>query len=1465
MIEVDFVKKRWIMISTCLFIMISLSAVSASESVENQTFSSDNDAINVLGISSNNIISTSMGDVENESDLLANSLSNDNDVLSEGNGGTFTDLKAFIDGSAANSVITLTGDYVFTSGTDNLDTFKSGITIGKSLTINGNGQVKIDGSGLVRALRITPGNTVTLTGITFVNCYSQATTLNDNNIPGMGGAVFGQGVVHINNCKFLDNTANFANGGAVCLAGYGSTITNSYFEGNKAVKNPGNENSGGAGAVFINANNTTISHSTFIENIAGLNGGAIGSSANHLENVTIINCTISNNTASGSAGGIGMQSSNFYIYNSTLNYNEAKGEFTTYPGNGGALVMRGWDSYAYNCTFIGNIAKQHGGAVFSTNTSYNPLNNNTGFELCNFIDNIAGSNGGAVDWAAGATHGYISDSTFVNNIAKRSGGAVHWSGHYGSVSNSTFKDNNATGEVKSYIGGIYGGGDGGAIVWVGSHGLINGSCNFTNNYAANRGGAIFMHGNSTENCTNITVDHCNFDDNYAGLNGGAVDWNSGSHEGNIYYSTFTNNVANSNGGAVYWSGHNGEILHSNFTNNTAKGKIADSHGNIGDGGAIIWSGLNGTVINCSFIDNNASMRGGAVYLQNCSHGNCTNTTFSYVYFKNNTAGTNGGAIDWHEGAEDGHLLYAVFEQNTAKRSGGAIYWNGKNGEIKHSNFTDNKALGINNATDAFGKITYGGDGGAVIWIGSEGEVDNCTFVDNEAAKRGGAVYLQANGRENCSNTNFTNSYFKNNTAGTNGGAIDWNKGAHNGLVENVTFINNTAKRSGGAVYWNGEYGDIIHANFTGNRALGIANASDAFNVVTYGGDGGAVIWIGSYGSVDDCIFENNSAAKRGGAVYLQGTIDANCTDTNFTNSYFKNNTAGTNGGAIDWNKGAQNGLVYNVTFIDNIAKRSGGAIYWNGHNGTISWSKFYNNSALGLTNATTTDGLVTYGGDGGAIIWSGALGTVEKSNFVNNTAAKCGGAVFLQGSESESCDNTTFKDSYFAHNVAGTNGGAIDWYSESNNGLVDNVIFLNNTAKRNGGAIFWHGNNGTIKNSQFNNNRATGTAFEYTWDITENDVIVYDESHEEFLKTTPTSADLNKIYVINETLSGDRDYFVSYVAVGNETAGYHWEKLDETIISLSESIISPVDWAIDQYFGGDGGTILWSGDIGLVENCTFIESNSARRGGGAYLTGSDNITFDGCYFENCTSGTNGGGVDWLAGANYGKIYNTVFNNTRAARSAGAIYYDGDYGEMRNITIINATSFGGSLKTSRDGLVHYAGWDTSHWDTNTTGGDAGAIMITGDHLYIYNATFTNCTSVGRGGAVFLQDNKNATFELCIFENNYAKGIANNTWANYTQERDDSHEDTKVNYKLTGHGGAVAFDVNAKDSVIINSKFYNNVARRNGGAINFDQGSTNNTIKDSEFINNSDTREQIMPYIAVSFRLSSKSEYIDQKAD
>ena len=1092
-------------------------------------------------------------------DVSAYSLPNLDNQLQSGSGdaGSFSDLQ---NDTKNGGSITLDRNYTYNSSSDS--GLAGGISITKDTVIDGQGIVTIDANNMARVFTIAKGTTVTLKGITFINA---------NPASGHGGSIFAPGVVHIDNCIFINNTANYANGGAVCLAGLGSTITNSYFEGNRAINN-GNDNNGAAGAVFINANNTSISNSIFIKNMAGLNGGAIGSSAMMVENSIITNCTITNNTANGSAGGIGMQSKNFHIYNSTFKYNQAKGLFNDsaakpyYPGNGGAMVMRGWDSYAYNCTFIGNIAKQHGGATFSTNTSYNPSNNNTGFELCTFIDNTAGYNGGAVDWAAGATYGYIMDSTFINNTAKRSGGAIHWSGHYGTVSNSTFINNNATGEVISVIGGILGGGDGGAIVWVGSHGIINDSCNFTSNYAKNRGGAIYIHGNSTENSTNVTIHDSIFIDNYAGINGGAVDWHDGSHDGAIYNSIFENNIAGSNGGAVFWSGHHGDIWNSNFTNNMAKGLLMDEHGNIGDGGAVIWSGMNGTVENCRFIDNTANQRGGAVYLQNSTHGTCDNTTFSNSIFINNAAGLNGGAIDWHEGASHGLVSYCNFENNTANRSAGAIFWSGHNGTVEYSNFTSNKALGI-----AIGPMS----------------------------------------------------------------------------------------------------------------------------------------------------------------------------------------------------------------------------------NGTM-----------------------TYGGDGGAIMWTGAIGDVKNSLFYDNVAVKRGGGVFLQGTEIEDCYNTTFENSYFEGNVAGDEGGAINWDIGSQNGYVYNVEFVNNTAYTNGGAIHWNGYNGTIKSSTFRNNRATGDVRLYNMSLTLDDIEVYDNELPE-----PSLWTEDKLYVLVTYDGGKISKFGLYVTT-NDGHGHHWALLKET----PEVESSPVDWAVDAFFGGDGGSIIWHGDVAHIDNCTFIDSNSARRGGAVYMTGGDYVEFTKCSFENCTSGTNGGGLAWFAGANYGKVIDCNFTNTHAARSAGAIYYDGDNGDMRNIIIKNTTAFGGARNESEDGKVKYVCWDLSHWDTNTTGGDGGAMMFTGDHITVYNVNFTDCTAAGRGGAIFVQDNHNVTIDSCTFENNHALGIANNTY-------NDPHDPSSgINHNLTGHGGAIAFDTGATESSIISSIFNNNTAKLYGGAVHFREGASEDKVINSAFNNN-----------------------------
>ena len=1533
-----------------------------------------------------------------QSNVSAYSLPNSNDQLHEGsvNADSFSQLQTDI---SVGGTVTLNKNYTYNSSSDS--GLVKGITIQKTVTkIDGQGKVIIDGSNLARAFIVPEGHTITLTGITFINC--KATVMPNGMQAGHGGAIFAKGVVNIDNCKFIDNTATNANGGAVFINGIGSTINNSYFEGNRAIKNPNNMQTGVGGSVFLNGSSVTISHSTFIKNMAGMNGGAIGSSGNRITNVNILNCTINNNTANGSAGGVGMQSSNFHISDSTFKYNEAKGLFTAFPGNGGALVMRGWDSYAYNCTFINNTAKQHGGAVFLTNTTYNPLNNNTGFVLSTFINNTAGSNGGAVDWSAGATHGYIRDSTFVNNTAKRSGGAVHWSGHYGTVTNSTFTNNNATGEVTSVIGGILGGGDGGAIVWVGSHGIINGNSTFTNNHANVRGGAIFLHGNSTENCTNLTIDSSTFNDNVAGINGGAVDFNRGAHDGVISNSTFNNNIANRSAGAVFWFGTNGTIEDSNFTNNKALGLVQynDSYGNLtygGYGGAVMWTGSNGTAINCRFEDNyaqynaatNSGGRGGAVYLQGSDEGNGTNTTFDGCVFINNTAGTNGGAIDWHEGASDGNILNSVFKNNTAYANGGAVYWRGHNGEIIGSNFTNNTAKGTH--TGSYGNL---GDGGAIFWAGINGTVENSRFIANNAqlnnatyhvGGRGGAVYLERCDHGN-KNTTFKNVYFKDNVAGTNGGAIDWHDGAEDGLVDNGTFINNTARRNGGAIFWHGHNGTIKHSRFNNNRATGTAHlypikvdmgtiievktngdlvlgniniiqgsdlpsvaptSSDANKLFTlnytdgknsngdtihifklyvahetspnvwewlkldetnvtidtispvdwtidqfFGGDGGTILWSGDLGDVINCTFENSNSARRGGGAYMTGSDNVTYENCTFTKC-----TSGTNGGGVDWLAGANYGKIYNCIFNETRAARSAGAIYYDGWYGEMKNITIINTKSWGGSLNESDDKLVKYagwdsshwdtnttGGDAGAIMVTGNHEYLYNVTFINCTATGRGGAVFLQDNKNVTFDLCVFtnntalgtanntwnddknlssgknsflsgnggaigfdngatlgiiKNSRFINNTAQRMGGAISFAKGSSNATIINSTFDNNTAKRNGGAISIDGINARFDYCNFTNNAATAE------DI---DTSVFNlHSLSQIKNVTTTNKIINEtalptagadtmdyLYVIVQMDGNKKISYTMAITVKNGQ-NYRWSLLKST----TGTGPSPVDWGTDEYFCGDGGTIFWRGDNGTVDHSIFIDSNSNRRGGGAYMTGSDNITFSNSKFINCTSGTNGGGLDWLAGANYGSVINCTFLNTRAARSAGAIYYDGDYGRMINITVINATNNGGALKQSTYGrtTVKYAGWDASHWDTNTTGGDAGAIMFTGDHEYIYNATFINCTSVGRGGAVFLQDNHNVTFDLCKFENNRALGIANNTWSNYKSNRNDSVNSTKIDYKLTGHGGAVAFDVGASECDITNSVFINNYARRDGGAINFATGSLNNTVEYSNFTNNS----------------------------
>lgn len=1384
---------------------------------------------------------------------------------------------------------------------------------GGAIVINGTGWRVYNSTFKINTAAIGHGGAMYIengTGITIDNC-----NFTSNVAGGGGGAINSYEDTNnalINNSRFISNTANGGDGGAVYWKGNNSNIEKSYFKDNKAIT--GRADTGYGGAISLSGSYDTIYNCTFKQNTAGLDGGSIiiqnaagttlsmnntvkdstfeynNASRNggaicwniNCRNGTIINSTFNNNSAGATAGAVLMQSDRGSIYNSTFDGNKALGSFPgSTLGNGGAIAFTGNHNYAYNTTFRFNTADNHGGAAYVKSTDIKNSNDTT-FVLCHFTNNTAEKNGGAVDWSAGSINGNIFNSTFENNTAKRSGGAVYWSGTYGEVLYSTFTNNLAVGSVNDGDGG----GDGGAILWIGSHGQVD-HCNFTYNLAKYRGGAVYLKGESKtvhSNDTNFT--YCRFINNTAELNGGAIDWQAGANNGRLEHGVFINNTALRSAGAVFWYGTNGTMEDCNFTNNRATGEVTEDDrkylGNIyltvgGNGGAVVWSGSVGRANYVNFENNYAHNLGGAIYLEQND-----NVTISHANFTNNWADINGGAIDWSKGAANGRVEYANFINNTAKRSGGAIYWYGHNGTLYNVSFKNNRALGNASYVNPFGETTMGGDGGAVFWTGYDGNVTRSEFINNSAVKRGGAVFLQGTSDLECNNTRFTIALFENNTAGTNGGAVDWFSGATNGAILNATFNNNIANRSGGAIYWNGDYGSIMHSNFTNNTAKGETWAYNAYGEYTQGGSGGAVIWSGSHGLVYDSRFINNTAARHGGAVYMQGTSTENCTNTTFDLCHFEGNNATINGGALDWHEGAHNGLINNSFFINNRARANGGAIFWSGHDGDIINSNFTYNYALGIVSDDNGNQ-----GDGGAIIWSGINGDVDNCWFKFNNASARGGAVYIQ-SCAHGNKNTTFDHSHFINNTAALNGGAVDWHEGAEHGLVNNTEFINNTAGVNGGAIFWNGYDGDIVNSNFTNNFAVQNGGAVFW--------------------------LGDIGIIN----GSR-FEYNYVS-GD------WNRSTPTLYYLNPD--TGINEAHYNITGGDGGAIMWKGSHGTIEDTTFYKNYSPYRGGAIFFTGTEyenctNITIKKGNFTLNHAGLNGGAVDWAKGAYNATILNSYFNNNTADRSGGAIYVSGNeldiehsefnYNEVTGLTkydnrtgVLNYTSIGANggaicwmgsygdiidvtflnnTANQRGGAIQFeknqnATIRDSRFINNTAGTEGGAIDFYhgAENADIISSNFTGNTAQENGGAIFWQGHY-GFINGSRFEDNKALGLGDRSVVSGPEDNpkiDGTQYETRYNVtggdggaiKWTGshgiiesttfyrndaayNGGALYFIGNSTENstniTFIDCNFTQNLAKLNGGAVFWASGASNATVSDSHFINNTAWRSAGAIYI------------------
>ena len=295
---------------------------------------------------------------------------------------------------------------------------------------------------------------------------------------------------------------------------------------------------------------------------------------------------------------------------------------------------------------------------------------------------------------------------------------------------------------------------------------------------------------------------------------------------------------------------------------------------------------------------------------------------------------------------------------------------------------------------------------------NKGIAINCSFINSYGSYNGGAI----------SSTSAINCTFKNCSSKNFGGAISCYED-ENLTFYNNTFINCTSTR-GGAIYIQERSGSIYDGYL-------------------------------KYIHIVKCNFIDCFAEMATGAIYAKYYSSGewgnklNLTDCNFVNCYSNNGSCG----VIYWS--GVYGLIYNCNFTNSHANTSSGAI-------TFDELSSCNLSNCNFINCSASE-------YGGAII---GKQNCNSYNFNNCNFISCfcseenglGGAIYWVG------DSATFKNCSFLNNHA-KNSGAIYFLDISKNNIIENCKFFNNTAIYLGGAIWNDGNNLTISDCNFKNNK----------------------------------------------------------------------------------------------------------------------------------------------------------------------------------------------------------------------------------------------------------------------------------------------------------------------------------------------------------------------------------------------------------
>jgi len=384
-------------------------------------------------------------------------------------------------------------------------------------------------------------------------------------------------------------------------------------------------------------------------------------------------------------------------------------------------------------------------------------------------------------------------------------------------------------------------------------------------------------------------------------------------------------------------------------------------------------------------------------------------------------------------------------------------------------------------------------GGGILVIEASATIDSCLITGNRTGASGapdfggGGVYISGSNQQRVLVT-ITNSVISNNQSEYEAGGIHVFKNV-DAIVQGSTISGNSARYGGGGVFvrYNSSLkivDSVVSDNQGGQRGSGLfsdvlcnislKNSTFAgngnLNPSAYGGGGAYLSW--TIADIQGCTFRGNRASYGGGVQTLSSAVT-------IADTLFEDNVATYNGGGLDLHysyPGGQLGSsLMRSTFRNNRAGTGGGASL-DGLLAPIDDCVFSGNAAatgggikLWLTNNPTTLRRCSITGNTASQYGGGIAGgpfTILDSDLSGNAALNYGGAIY--GGDLDITNSTITKNltTYTSQWPFGPAGGA-GIFSYGGTVRITNCTVADNASNYDSGGFLGWGASLTLLNSVF--------------------------------------------------------------------------------------------------------------------------------------------------------------------------------------------------------------------------------------------------------------------------------------------------------------------------------------------------------------------------------------------------------------